>query len=78
MQIPKGQKITDVFTEFLHLWDLRTQKLGVNMLVKSTPDRSYVFLFIVNTFLRLEESKLRIFFSVVICFVTHHHYDDVF
>ena len=35
-KIPKAHKDTDDLTVFLHFWDLRAQKLHVNMLVKST------------------------------------------
>jgi len=37
-QIPKAQKESDTFTEFLCFWDLHTLKLQANRLVKSTPD----------------------------------------
>jgi len=45
----KSAKNTDTFTEFLRFWDLRVQKLYVNMLVKSTtgvdPTKLFIFRF---------------------------------
>jgi hypothetical protein len=36
------QKDTDDLTVFLHFWDLCTQMLSVNMLVKSTPEVKFI------------------------------------
>jgi len=41
-QISKAQKDTVDLTVFLRFWDLRTQKLCVNMLVKFTPGLNFM------------------------------------